>query len=92
MVRQMLKPRILGGTVPMLHTFGNLNHHARFQLHRFLAPFLIPAATGNTNEHLHLFVMDVNVAILLITLPIILNKVFHKLRVAEIDEACVLLV
>ena len=47
--------------MPMLYAFGNLNDNARFQLDGGFAPFLIPASTIDTYQHLHLLVVDMPV-------------------------------
>ena len=47
--------------MPMLYFCWNSNDSAGSKLLRLLAPFLIPAFTGNTDEYLHLFVVDVPV-------------------------------
>ena len=47
--------------MPMLYFCWNSNDSAGSKLLRLLAPFLIPAFTGNTDEYLHLLVMDVPV-------------------------------
>ena len=59
MIRQMLEPGVFSGYVPVLHFGGNGDDGARSQLLRFLAPFLIPAATSDTDQYLYLLVVDV---------------------------------
>ena len=61
MIRQMLEPGILGGTVPVFYLCRDGNDGAGSHLLRLLAQFLIPAATCDANQHLHLFVMDMPV-------------------------------
>ena len=45
--------------MPMLYFCWNSNDSAGSKLLRLLAPFLIPAFTGNANQYLHLLVVDV---------------------------------
>ena len=59
MISQMLEPGATLGTVPMLHFGRNGDDGAGSHLLRLLAPFMIPAMTGNADEHLHLLVVDV---------------------------------
>ena len=54
----MLEPRIFSGTVPVFYFCRDGDDGARSHFLRFLAPFLIPAATGDADQYLHLFVMD----------------------------------
>ena len=61
MIGKMLEPRVFGGSVPMLGFGGNGDDRAGCHLYSLLAPFLIPAATSHTDEHLHLLVVDVPV-------------------------------
>ena len=57
----MLEPRIFGGTVPVLHFGRDGDDGAGSHLLRFFAPFLIPAATGDADEHLYLLVVNMPV-------------------------------
>ena len=57
----MLEPGVFLCSVPVLDFGRNGDDGAGCHWDGFFAPFLIPAATGNANEHLHLFVMDVPV-------------------------------
>ena len=61
MIREMLEPRVFGGSVPMLGLGGNGDDGAGCHLNGFLAPFLIPAATSHADEHLHLLVVNMPV-------------------------------
>ena len=54
----MLEPRIFGGAVPMFYFGRDGDNGAGSHFYRLLAPFLIPAATGDADQYLHLFVMD----------------------------------
>ena len=60
-IGQMLHPAIGGGSVPVLHPFGDGNYNTRFQFHGLFAPFLIPAAAGHANQYLDLLVVDMPV-------------------------------
>ena len=60
-IGQVLHPRVFGGSVPVLHTFRNGNHHPGLQFYGFLAPFLIPTATSDADEYLHGLMMNVPV-------------------------------
>ena len=51
-IGQVLHPRILCGTVPMFHSFGDCNHNAWLQLDGFFAPFLV--AGGDMGKQLYL--------------------------------------
>ena len=53
MDREVLQPRISGSTVPMLDAFGDGDDRAGCERHSRFAPFLIPAATTDANEHLY---------------------------------------
>ena len=61
MVGQVLHPAVGGGSMPVLHSFRNLNNGARNKLHGRFAPFLIPASASDADQHLNLFVMYVPV-------------------------------
>ena len=61
MIGQMLEPRVLGGSMPVLDSSGDGDDGARSHLDGFLSPFLIPAATRDADEHLHGLVVDVPV-------------------------------
>ena len=58
---QMLEPEVTLCAVPMLHLVRDVDNHAWLEFYRLLAPFLIPAAAGDTNEYLVCAVMDVPV-------------------------------
>ena len=57
----VLKPRVLLRTVPVLDTFRNVDNVARIERHGGLAPFLIPAASRQTNQNLPRTVVNVPV-------------------------------
>ena len=61
MVGEVLHPAVLGGTVPMLHAFGDSDGDAGLQLHSGFAPLLLPAATADADEYLGGTVVDVPV-------------------------------
>ncbi len=58
---QVLHPAVGGSSVPVFDPFGNLDDRPRNELYGSFAPFLIPAATGYADKHLHLFVVYVPV-------------------------------
>ena len=49
---EMLKPTVALGTMPMLHAFGDLYHHAGLKGYGVFAPLLIPAAATDADEYL----------------------------------------
>ena len=61
MIGQMLHPRVLSGSVPVLHFGRDSNHYSRLQFYSLLAPFLIPATTRDADEYLHSLVVNVPV-------------------------------
>ena len=56
-IGEMLHPRVFSCSVPVLDSGRDGNHYSRLQFYSFLAPFLIPATTSDTYEHLHLLVV-----------------------------------
>ena len=60
-VGQVLHPAVGGGAVPVLGAGGDGDHHAGRQLHGSLAPFLIPSAAADADQHLDGVVVDVPV-------------------------------
>ena len=60
-IRQVLHPRVLGGTMPVLGLGGDGHHYAGAQHHGLLALLDIPAAARHADEHLHRLVVDVPV-------------------------------
>ena len=61
MIGEVLEPRVFLGSVPMLHFGRDSDDGAGSHLNGSLAPFLIPSATSNANQYLHLLVMYVPV-------------------------------
>ena len=49
---QMLEPAVFGSAMPMLDTLVNIHYITGMKLTGFFAPFLIPAAAADTDEHL----------------------------------------
>ena len=52
MVGEVLHPAVGGGTVPMLHAFGDGDDNAGLQLYSGFAPFLVPSAPAHAYQHL----------------------------------------
>lgn len=58
---EVLHPAVGGGSVPVFDAFGNGNHRTGRQRNCGFVPFLIPAFSADTDEHLHGAVVDVPV-------------------------------
>ena len=61
MIGQVLEPRVFLCSVPVLHLGRNSDDGAGSHLNGSLAPFLIPAAPSNADEHLYLLVVNMPV-------------------------------
>ena len=54
----MLEPRVFGGAMPVLHFGRDGDDGSWSHLYWLLAPFMIPTATCDADQHLHLLMMD----------------------------------
>ena len=52
-VGKVLEPTVAGSAMPMLHALGDGDDSAGTHLNGGLAPLLIPATAGDTDEYLH---------------------------------------
>ena len=61
MIGKVLEPGVFLGSMPVLHLGRNSDDGAWSHLNGSLAPFLIPAAPSNADEHLYLLVVNMPV-------------------------------